>query len=181
MRYHVKEDQEEISKIALRLDKDENVEIVARQSKFKPGGSAITPDTIFVTDKRVIIRNPKMLGARESIDSIPFNQITSIELEKGVFSSTIKLRAYGYHEDIDAIPKDKAETIVEYIKNAMKNAPAMSLAHSSIPQQGSSPSIVDELSKLAKLKEQGIISETEFIELKQDLIRKMTENPTVQP
>lgn len=49
--YHAKEDQEEISKIASRLDKDENVEIVAKQSKFKPGGSAVTPNTIFVTDK----------------------------------------------------------------------------------------------------------------------------------
>jgi hypothetical protein len=33
-------------------------------------------------------------------------------------------------------------------------------------------SIADELSKLAKLKEQGIISESEFQEMKQDLLKK---------
>ncbi|MDP9288189.1 MAG: hypothetical protein M3P08_08335 [Thermoproteota archaeon] len=69
MPYHAKEDQEEISRIVSRLDKDENVEIVAKQSKLKPGGSAITPNTIFVTDKRIVIRNPTMLGAREKLDS----------------------------------------------------------------------------------------------------------------
>jgi hypothetical protein len=176
MPYHAKEDQEEISRIASRLDKDENVEIVAKQSKLKPGGSAITPNTIFVTDKRIIIRNPTMLGAREKLDSIAFNQITSIQLGKGVFSSTIKLRAYGYQEDIEAIPKDKAEKIVEYIKSAMRNPPATQSVPSSVPQQPSSLSLADELSKLAKLKEQGVISEAEFLEMKQDLMKKMMQN-----
>ena len=174
--YHAKEDQEEISKIASRLDKDENVEIAGKQSKFKPGGSAVTPNTIFVTDKRIIIRNPTMLGAREKLDSIAFNQITSIQLGKGVFSSTIKLRAYGYQEDIDAIPKDRAEKIVEYIKNAMKNPPMTQSVPSSVAQQQSSLSLADEISKLAKLKDQGIISETEFLEMKQDVMRKMMQN-----
>jgi hypothetical protein len=39
-------------------------------------------------------------------------------------------------------------------------------------QQQSSISIADELAKLAKLKEQGIISEDEFQQMKQDLIKK---------
>jgi PH (Pleckstrin Homology) domain-containing protein len=94
-----------------------------------------------------------MLGAREKVDAIGFDQITSVQLGKGVFSSTIKLRAYGYQEDIEAIPKDKAEKIVEYINNVIKN---ISTTRSTGPQQQpSSLSLADELSKLAKLKEQG--------------------------
>jgi hypothetical protein len=130
---HAKEEQEEISKIASRLDQEEIVEIVAKQSKFKPGGSAVTPNTIFVTNKRVIIRNSTMLGARQKVDAIAFNQITSIRLVKGVFSSAIALRAYGYQEDIEGIPKDKAEKIVEYIKDAMRNSPATQSEPSSVP------------------------------------------------
>jgi putative oligomerization/nucleic acid binding protein len=34
-------------------------------------------------------------------------------------------------------------------------------------------SIADELAKLAKLKEQGVISESEFQQMKQDLLKKM--------
>jgi hypothetical protein len=46
---------------------------------------------------------------------------------------------------------------------------------SSIPQQQpSSLSLADESSKLAKLKEQGVLSEAEFLQMKQDLIKKMT-------
>jgi hypothetical protein len=155
-----------------RLDQDESVEIVAKQLKFRPGGSAVTPNTIFVTNNR-----ESKESAREKVDAISFNQITSIQLGKGVFSSTIKLRAYGYEEDIEAIPKDKAEKIVEHIKEAMRNlSEARSVERSSsIPQQQpSSLSLADELSKLAKLKEQGILSEAEFTQMKQDLIKKMT-------
>lgn len=52
-----KDELEEIQRIAHRLDADEKVVIVAKQSRFKPGGSKMSPDTIFVTDKRIIIRN----------------------------------------------------------------------------------------------------------------------------
>jgi hypothetical protein len=37
-------------------------------------------------------------------------------------------------------------------------------------------SVADELLKLAKLKEQGVISESEFLQMKQELIRKMSES-----
>ena len=118
-----------------------------------------------------------MLGVREKVDAIAFDQITSIQLGKGVFSSTIKLRAYGYQEDIEAIPKDKAEKIVEYIENAMKNlSAARSVAQSSSTPERQPSSLADELSKLAKLKEQRIISEAEFLEMKQDLMNKKMQN-----
>jgi hypothetical protein len=41
-------------------------------------------------------------------------------------------------------------------------------------EQQSSTSIADELTKLANLKEKGIISEDEFQQMKQDLIKKRT-------
>ena len=122
----------------------------------------------------------RMENARKKVDAIAFNQITSIRLVKGVFSSAIALRAYGYQEDIEGIPKDKAEKIVEYIKDAMRNSPATRSEPSSVPQQQSSLSLADELSKLAKLKQQGIISEAEFLEMKQDLRKRMMHNRDTQ-
>jgi len=122
----------------------------------------------------------RMENARKKVDAIAFNQITSIRLVKGVFSSAIALRAYGYQEDIEGIPKDKAEKIVEYIKDAMRNSPATRSEPSSVPQQQSSLSLADALSKLAKLKQQGIISEAEFLEMKQDLMKRMMHNRDTQ-
>src|SRR3712207_2720863 len=187
-----KDELEEIRRIANRLDYDEEVRFVAKQSRMKPGGSALaTPNIVFATDKRVIIRNPTMLGMRENIEDIPYDKMTSVKLEKGIFSSTILIRAPGLSEmsrvsknsgliawgrgedgQIDALPKDKGEQLFTIIREGIdgsKKPSARSAANIVNPQI----SIADELTKLASLKEQGIISEGEFIQLKQDLLKKI--------
>lgn len=131
--------QKEIEKIRERLDPNETVLLVAKQGKLKPGGAITTPNTIFATNKKLIIRNPTMLGLRESIEEIPYDQITSIKLEKGMFSSTVVIRSPGLSEmsriskssgliawgrgeegQIDALPKDKAERLVQIVKQKME-------------------------------------------------------------
>ena len=84
---------EQVNKISHRLDKGEQVQFIARQSIHRPGGSFTTPDTIFVTNKRIVIRDSSLLGVRENIVSVSYDKITSIELERGVFSSKIIIRA----------------------------------------------------------------------------------------
>jgi hypothetical protein len=60
----------------------------------------------------------------------------------------------------------------EYMKQMEKN---MEQAQKMMGQasQGIPGSIADELAKLAKLKEQGVLSEAEFQQMKQELIKKM--------
>jgi Bacterial PH domain/Short C-terminal domain len=202
-----RDDLEEINKIAEMLNPDEKVLLVARQSRIKPGGSHFTPNIIYATDRRIIVRDPYMLGIKENVVDIPYDIITSIKLEKGLLSSTIRFKAPGIMsstklgmidsivdgEDndqggvIEAIPKDKAEDLLEIIRSGMQNdggggksAPSKKQISSSelleskeytIPFN-QSISIADELRKLAKLKEEGILTEEEFKQMKQDLIRK---------
>jgi Bacterial PH domain/Short C-terminal domain len=185
-----KDELEEISKIINLLNSDEKVLLVAKQSRIKPGGSNLTPNVVFATDKRIIIRDPYMLGMRENIVDIPYDIITSVKLEKGILSSTIVFRAPGlinptrlglidksiggsHPEDgaIETIPKDKAEKLIEIIRQGMKNSKNI---NQQIPVyiENKLTSIADELMKLAKLKEQGILSEEEFLQMKQDLLKK---------
>jgi len=179
------DDSGEIKKIAQRLDPDEKVLIVARQSRVKPGGSMMTPSIIFATNKRLLIRDPSMLGLRESVEDLTYANITSARLQKGVFSSSIMLRAAGLSTlsekkmnwiafakgsnegEIDAIPKDKAEKIVEIIKKGIEEAKSAQSAPRA-PQS----SVADELAKLAKLKAEGVISDAEFQALKAELLSK---------
>lgn len=181
-----KDDLEDIKKIASKLDQNEKVLFVAKQMRNIPGGAIISsPNTVFATDKRLIIRNPTMLGMRENVEDISYDKITSVKLEKGLFSSTILIRspglsemsrisqssgliAWGRGEDgsIDALPKEKAEQLVKIIKERMESMKKSSRDTNQI-------SIADELSKLAKLKEDGILSEDEFLKMKQELIKKM--------
>ncbi len=187
-----KDELEEIRKIANRLGQDEKVRFVAKQSRMKPGGSALaTPNIVFATDRRIIIRNPTMLGMRENIEDIPYDKMTSVKLEKGIFSSTILIRAPGLSEmsrvskhsgliawgrgedgQIDALPRDKGERLFTIIREGIDGA-KKAAAQSSTTIVNQQISIADELTKLAALKEQGIVSEGEFTQLKQDLLKKM--------
>jgi hypothetical protein len=168
---------EEIRRITNRLVKDEKVIFVAKQSRFKPGGSKSSPATLFVTSQRLIVRNPSMMGMRENFSSVNYDRISSLNVKKGFLSSTLKIMAEGFAGDIDAIDKEKAEKILSYIEEKMNQA-TTSAVHSgtdttttttSNPQ---SSSAADELTKLARLKEQGILSETEFNQMKQEILKK---------
>ena len=193
-----KDDLKEIKKIRHMLNPNEEVFVVARQSRFKPGGSKFTPNVVFGTDRRIIIKDPSILGLRENVVDIPYDMISSIRLDKGVFSSNVIFKAPGLISSgrrgtldkmmevygdkrglaeeegmIAAIPKNKAEELVEIIRNGIDrdregyHHPQVEQLH---PQQ--SMSIADELMKLANLKDKGIISEAEFQQMKQDLIKK---------
>jgi Bacterial PH domain/Short C-terminal domain len=169
---------EEMRRIANRLVKDEKVIFVAKQSRFKPGGSKGSPATFFVTSRRLIARNPSMMGMRETFSSVNYDRISSLNVKKGFFSSTLKIMAEGFAGDIEAIDKEKAEKIMSYIEEKMNQA-TTSAVHSrtdtntttttSNPQ---SLSAADELTKLARLKEQGILSEAEFNQMKQEILKK---------
>lgn len=194
-----KDELEEIRRIANRLDQDEKVRLVAKQSRMKPGGSALaTPNIVFATDKRVIIRNPTMLGMRENIEDIPYDKMTSVKLEKGIFSSTVLIRAPGLSEmsrvskssgliawgrgedgQIDALSKDKGEQLFTIIREGIDGTKKPS-TQSAINTVNPQISIADELMKLASLKEQGIISEEEFTQVKQDMLKKIQHGDAIK-
>ena len=197
-------DLEEISKVTEMLNPDEKVLLVARQSRIRPGGSLHTPNIIYATDRRIIIRDPYMLEIKENVVDIPYDIVTSVKLEKGLLSSTIRFKAPGLMsstklgmmdsiidgEDdqggiIEAISKDKAQDLLEIIRSGMhsttnrRSAPSKNqkpnelLESKEYTRSSNQPmSIADELGKLARLKEERVITDDEFKQLKQDLIKK---------
>jgi hypothetical protein len=183
-----KDELNEIEKIQNMLNPNEKVLLVARQSRFLPGGSALTPNVVIATDRRIIIRDPYDLGFRSEIVDIPYDVITSVKLMKGVLTSTILFKAPALvnksklgllDEDIageddqdgaiQALPKGDAEDLLEIIRRSIQgynktNEPAVQVV---------SMSIADEINKLSKLKDQGIITATEFEEMKHRLIKHL--------
>lgn len=183
-----KDELNEIEKIKNMLNPNEKVLLVARQSRFLPGGSALTPNVVIATDRRIIIRDPYDLGFRSEIVDIPYDVITSVKLMKGVLTSTILFKAPALvnksklgllDEDIageddqdgaiQALPKGDAEDLLEIIRRGIQgynktNEPMVQVA---------SMSIADEINKLSELKDQGIITATEFEEMKNRLIKNL--------
>jgi hypothetical protein len=178
-----KEESEEVEKIKSYLDPGEQVLLVARQGRIAPGGSITTPNIIFATDRKLIVRNPMMLGLRESIQVIPYEEITAIDLEKGVFSSEIRITAPGLTSElgkffktsrhgiagIPAIPKDKAEMLVNIVKEGMKRAKAAK----AMPTVTVTSTPLEELKKLKELLDIGAITQEEYEEKKKKILEKI--------
>jgi len=176
----------QIEKIEKILNTDEKVLLVARQSRFMPGGSALTPNNVIATDRRVIIRDPYMLGLKSELIDIPYDVITSVKLQKGIFTSTLLFKAptlvnktkLGLIDEnisgeddqegiIEALSKDKAEELLEIIRRRMK-ATCDDESISNVV----TISVADEIKKLSKLKDDGILSEPEFQKMKQQPLKK---------
>ena len=162
-----KDELNEIEKIKNMLNPNEKVLLVARQSRFLPGGSALTPNVVIATDRRIIIRDPYDLGFRSEIVDIPYDVITSVKLMKGVLTSTILFKAPALvnksklgllDEDIageddqdgaiQALPKGDAEDLLEIIRRGIQgynktNEPMVQVA---------SMSIADEINETFKIK-----------------------------
>lgn len=133
-------DLKEIGKIHEMLTPGENVIVVARQPRMLPGGSYIMPNIIYATNMRIIIGDPHMSNFKDNIVEIPYDDITSVKLEKALFSSSaIKFEApalvnskslgmiHGivggenhYEKILDAIPTAKAEDLMEVIHSGMQ-------------------------------------------------------------
>ncbi len=149
---------DEIVKIIDRLGEDEEVLMVIRQTKnpLKPGSSLITPEIIFATTKKIIIRIPPALGLRHNVESYPYEQIVDVKLKKGIFSSAIDINVPDsiYDGYIEAIPKDEAEDLVKLIYEKMEE------------KRGSSPDDDDPLTILKKRFAKGEISKEEYEEMK---------------
>jgi len=83
---------------------------------------------------------------------------------------TIDFKKGSEEGEIDAIPKDKAEKIIEAINQGLQTVKTLQHGTTIVNQQ---LSVSDELTKIAKLKEQGIITDSEFQQMKQELIKKL--------
>ena len=85
----------ETERISEYVDTGEKIIMHTRQKRWVPGGSPVTPDTIFVTVKKIIIRNPMMLGLRETVQYYNIQDIINISHRKGYFSSALHITAPG--------------------------------------------------------------------------------------
>ena len=158
----------DVSKI---LEPDENVLLAAQQARST---NLINPDTIFVTTQRLLIRKPTSLGLRKNIEDYRFADIANVKLHKGIVRSSILLKVRFLSDDleIDNISKEAADKLVQLIQQGIAGRLAVSSQDKtiqSVPQQD----IIDKIKEIAKLKEQGILSDTEFQAKKAELLSRL--------
>jgi hypothetical protein len=153
------------------LQPDENVLLAAQQARST---NLINPDTIFVTTQRLMIRKPTSLGLRKNIEDYRFADIANVKLHKGIVRSSILLKVRFLSDDleIDNISKEAADKLVQLIQQGIAGRLSVASIQDKIPTV-LKQDIIDKIKEIAKLKEQGILSDTEFQTKKAELLSRL--------
>lgn len=189
-----------ISEISGILEVDEKVLLVIKQSKMNYVGFLFSSNVIYVTDKRMILRDISLHGLKENTIGIPYTIIADVSKREGLMSSSVRLRVKrtqgnnnlnrfiqsGITEAddiewvIEHIPKSKASYLVRIVRSMIARREILSDSQplttetpdGILPSASTADSPADELLKIARLKSEGIINEHEFMRLKQNIIER---------
>ncbi len=141
------------------------------------GGKLTGLASVFVTNTRIISYQPKTLGLRAEVVDFLYDDMTNVILKKGFMSTDllITVRHNSVPFTIKNIPKEGADEILKTaqlgIKKKLKGQQIEKSGSDAVPQQ--QVDITDQILKLGKLKEMGIITEQEFESKKKDLLAKL--------
>ena len=113
--YKVEKDIESI------LLSSEEVLYSAQQSRVKKGGSFTTPAKIYITNYRIIFRDPSMLGLKKFVNDYHFKDISNVRMKKGVLSTEVYLNSRFESDEviISGLSHEDAEIVVRLIRNGI--------------------------------------------------------------
>ena len=111
-----------------------------------------------------------MAARKREVDTIPIKAITSVTTSGRVSNSDLVIRVPG--DVITArVSKGEAERINSTLLSLMYDNPAQ-VTPAAAPAQ-SVPDLTDQLTKLAALRDQGIVTQDEFEAMKAQLLNRM--------
>jgi hypothetical protein len=158
------------------LTEGEQILINAEQSRTMPGGSIATPNSIYVTNKRIIFRNPRMWGLKIDLMDYAYKDLANVELHKGIFTTEIELTPRFNSEKVKlpAVSKDVAEELFGAIRKGMHGDFGLGdVTGNVVVQQRKSDEPISKLERLSALKEKGMISDKEFEAVKTRLLSEI--------
>jgi len=122
-----------------------------------------------ITDKRVAVKIPQWLGSDER--SIPYNSITSVDLDTGLVNKRISLQTAGqtYHIEVHDPGKKECREAVAFIRKKISESKQPQV----VQQEASEPDPTEQLKNLKKRHEDGILSDEEFEDKKKSLLDKI--------
>ena len=105
--------------IAKMLYTDETVIAKIRQSRLK---KLFTPDSIFVTNQRIILYMPRTMGLRKTIEDYRYEDMANFKVDRGILFSTIVITQRFMSNDLvlNALPKGKADKIARIIHEGIR-------------------------------------------------------------
>jgi hypothetical protein len=100
------------------MTRDEEVLYAVQQARLK---QAIAPDSIFITNKRIIIHRPYTLGLRREMEDYKYEDMANTVIDQGIISSTIAIKMRFLSDDVvlESIPRNIAREIFKTIQDGI--------------------------------------------------------------
>jgi len=146
-------------------------------------------ETVFLTDRRLLIRKNSVLR-RKTIKDISYEKILNIQLKKRIISSKVSISTSEYNITIRSLKHELTRRLLEHINEIssqsrstidykyqeIKDLPEMKLDIDSDSEKSEKrlTSILDELERLSKLRNDGVLTEDEFQLMKRDILKKIS-------
>jgi len=147
---------------------DEIVYGSVKQSRWK---RLFTPDSIFVTNYRIILYSPQALGFRKTVEDYRYRDMANFKTERGIFFTTITITQRFMSNDliIDSLPKGKTDRMAGVIHEGIRR-----MGSSGRPDMADDPPAIetdnnDPLNVLKLRYARGEIDQQQYEEMKRTL------------
>jgi len=147
---------------------DEQVMAVIKQSRLK---AAITPDSIIITNQRIIRCSPSALGLRKELEDYRYEDIANLKIDKGILFATITIKRRFMSEDLilDNLPRSRADYISRVIQENLRQMSSATASPVTTNQRVPPTSPEDPLQVLKLRFARGEITKEQFEEMKRAL------------
>lgn len=123
---------------------------------------------LVLTDKRVIFFDRAVMKTR--VHDFPFDRITSVQTEVGIIFGRLRINAMGSTAEVRALdPKERAAEIGGYVREAVR-PPAQA---ASAPAGDPAPDALEQIKRLAELRDSGTVTAEEFEAKKAELLGRL--------
>lgn len=142
---------------------DENIESLI-QGTYNNGSGILA-----ATNRRLVFVDKGMMYGLK-VEDFPYEKITSIQYSTGFLLGKLTIYASGNKAIIDNVDKKQVRAFGDFVRNKISNKDALDSGSSENNQSNNSDDVVSKLERLSKLKEQGILTEEEFLQQKQKIL-----------
>jgi hypothetical protein len=147
---------------------DEEVLAVVKQSRWK---AAITPDSIIVTNLRIIRCSPSNLGLRHNIEDYRYQDIANLKMDKGIIFANIIVKRRFMSEDLilNNLRNNQVDSLCRIIEENLRRISSYQYPQVPTYQGTALPSSEDPLQVLRMRFAKGELTQKQFEEMKKQL------------
>jgi hypothetical protein len=125
------------------------------------------PAHLELTDERLVVRIGDEAVPRHDV---PFHQITAVEAKAGIMTGYLTVHIGEAKLAFTRIPKAAVQPMADALRRLVAHAGP---APDEPPVAGHSPSPIEELERLGRLRDAGVLTAEEFDEAKRKLLDKL--------